>query len=81
MIMTETEPLKHASDTYGLTRNAKESQRLDGQHFVWKKNLGFLLHPSVIASIPQDARIGDVGTGTGVWLIDLANESKDTNRL
>jgi ubiquinone/menaquinone biosynthesis C-methylase UbiE len=67
-----------SADTYGLTRDAKESQRLNAQHDVWKANIGSLLHPSIAKSIPSNARIGDVGTGTGVWIIDLAKEQKDS---
>jgi hypothetical protein len=62
------------SDTYGLTRDTEESSRLDTQHEVWKKNIGFLLHPYVEKSIGDNAHIGDVGTGTGIWLVDLAKE-------
>jgi len=65
-----------SADTYGLTRDAKESLRLNAQHVVWKTNIGSLLHPKIAKSIPRDARIGDVGTGTGVWIMDLAEEQR-----
>jgi hypothetical protein len=67
-------------DTYGLTRDARESTRLDSQHIVWKKNIGFLLHPVIAASIPSNAHICDLGTGTGAWILDLANEHSDSHR-
>lgn len=72
--MSETNHASRAPDTYGLTRDAKESSRLNNQHVVWKKNFGFLLHPRIAASIPSNARVGDVGTGTGIWITDLAKE-------
>jgi methylase of polypeptide subunit release factors len=65
-----------SADTYGLGRDTKESSRLEGQHVVWKTNFGFLLHPRIAKSIPSDARIGDVGTGTGAWILDLAKEQQ-----
>ena len=72
--MTVTDNTSKAADTYGLTRDAQESARLNNQHVVWKKNFGFLLHPHIAASIPSNARIGDVGTGTGIWITELAEE-------
>lgn len=65
-------------DTYSLTRDAQESDRLGRQHVVWKTNLGFLLHPDIVDKIPKDAHIADVGTGTGAWIIDLAEEQKNS---
>jgi hypothetical protein len=68
-----------SADTYGLTRDAKESSRLNAQHAVWKTNIGFLLHPRIAKSIPSNARIGDVGTGTGVWITELAKEQQGSD--
>ncbi|OAX79836.1 hypothetical protein ACJ72_05842 [Emergomyces africanus] len=55
---------------YLLIRTRAESERLDIQHHAFQKNMGFLLHPA----IPQQdhMRVADIGTGTGVWLRDLA---------
>lgn len=36
-------------------------------------NLGFLIHPIIAARLPTPARIADVGTGTGIFLTDLAS--------
>jgi methylase of polypeptide subunit release factors len=69
-----------APDTYGLTRNARESARLNEQHKVWATNIGFLLHPRVVATLPEDALIADVGTGTGAWMLDLAAQAKQAGR-
>ena len=51
------------------------STRLNSQHYIWTQELGFNLHPSI--PLPQkqlDARIADVATGTGVWLLEIARE-------
>lgn len=45
------------------------------------RSIGYLLHPSAKAKLPEDARIADVGTGTGIWLKDLADASPPTYRL
>jgi hypothetical protein len=62
------------ADTYGLTRNKTESARLNAQHDVWKTNVGFLLHPRIASSLGKSPRIGDIGTGTGVWILELADQ-------
>ena len=62
------------ADTYGLTRDKGESARLNAQHDVWKTNIGFLLHPRIESSLGKSPRIGDLGTGTGVWILELADK-------
>ena len=54
-----------------LNRDKDESKRLDFQHeFMRALGHGNILHPS----IPRNelSAVADVGTGTGVWLNDLA---------
>ncbi|KAG9599070.1 hypothetical protein KCU77_g394, partial [Aureobasidium melanogenum] len=63
-----------SSDAYGLTRDQVESKRLNAQHNIWKTNIGYLLHPRIQSDLAEDPRIGDMGTGTGVWIVDLASE-------
>ncbi|KAI7282792.1 hypothetical protein KC345_g3324 [Hortaea werneckii] len=65
------------SDTYtGLTRDQEESQRLNLQHDLYVKSTGFHLHPRIVATLPADARIAEVATGTGIWLRSLAASSQ-----
>ncbi|KAJ8132750.1 hypothetical protein O1611_g874 [Lasiodiplodia mahajangana] len=51
------------SDVYTdqMTRNSSEV----------KRNIGYILHPSVAASLPANPRIADIGTGTGRFLLRL----------
>ena len=63
-------------DSYGLTRDKTESGRLNAQHYVWKTNIGFLLHPRIASSLGKAPRIGDIGTGTGIWILELADQLK-----
>ncbi|OCK81165.1 hypothetical protein K432DRAFT_296127, partial [Lepidopterella palustris CBS 459.81] len=51
--------------------------RLNYQFFLWRETLGFNLHPDIPAPKP-DARIADVATGTGIWLIDVARSLPNT---
>ena len=53
-------------------RNRQETDRLDAQHSLLKQFCdGRLLHPVIPLNRVQTA-IADVGTGTGVWIRDVA---------
>ncbi|KAF2766339.1 S-adenosyl-L-methionine-dependent methyltransferase, partial [Teratosphaeria nubilosa] len=64
---------------YTLPRDQTESGRLNQQHEVYKQQLGYILHPTIAASLPQTAHIADVATGTGVWLLELASTLPQTH--
>ena len=60
-------------EAYMLNRSQEESIRLDAQHHYMRQ----LAHGSLIQpSIPRAAlrAIADVGTGTGIWLREAAQE-------
>lgn len=59
-------------ELYYLNRDNLESRRLDLQHGIWTESLEYALHPKVRAELPPNPVIVDVGTGTGVWLLDVA---------
>ncbi|OAG10497.1 S-adenosyl-L-methionine-dependent methyltransferase [Paraphaeosphaeria sporulosa] len=59
-------------EPYWLGRATEEQQRLIKQHHIWTKAIGYLLHPSIAAVLPENARIADIGTGTGIWMTELA---------
>lgn len=40
------------------------TDRLNLQHFLWKQQLGYNLHPQIPTDSP-DLKIADVATGTG----------------
>ncbi|KAM7212793.1 S-adenosyl-L-methionine-dependent methyltransferase [Rhypophila decipiens] len=57
------------------------TERLDEQHIFTTKTLGFLIHPNIISSLSSldrpgddtpDLKVADIGTGTGIWLLDVA---------
>ena len=53
-------------------RNRQEAHRLENQHSLLKKFCGGrLLHHAIPLDKVQNA-IADVGTGTGVWIRDIA---------
>jgi hypothetical protein len=62
---------------YSLPRDCTESVRLNNQHNIHKTNVGYLLYPRIDVALPLDAHIGEVGTGTGIWLLEVA--AKDAN--
>ncbi|MCJ1391624.1 hypothetical protein MMC18_004489 [Xylographa bjoerkii] len=58
-------------NTYLLGRNYSAATRLNAQHYIWNQQLGYNLHPDIPR--PADgARIADVATGTGMWLLEAA---------
>lgn len=40
--------------------------------------IGYSLHPKIASKLPENARIADIATGTGIWLKDLASLSPST---
>lgn len=47
-------------------KSASTHRRLNLQHYLWKDQTGFLLHPAITLDTSRtDLRIADVGTGTG----------------
>ena len=53
------------------------SNRLDEQHIFTTKTLGFLIHPNIITTSPT-LKIADIGTGSGIWLLDVAKSLPST---
>ncbi|KAF3051618.1 hypothetical protein E8E11_005778 [Didymella keratinophila] len=70
-----TSPEQPASpEPYWLGRASDEQKRLLKQHEIWTRSIGYLLHPSVASKLPPAARIADIGTGTGIWPIEMAQK-------
>lgn len=47
-------------------------------HFILTDTITYLLHPNITKSIPNNAKIADTGTGTGIWLLELASKLPST---
>lgn len=58
-------------EVYILQRNALASTRLNFQQYQWKCALGYNIHPSI--PISQTSTIADIGCGTGLWLLEVAD--------
>ncbi|KAL9637969.1 MAG: hypothetical protein Q9204_001673 [Flavoplaca sp. TL-2023a] len=57
---------------YPLQRHFFSSIRLYLQYWMWRRELGYLLHRSVI--INEDTLVADIACGNCAWLVDLARE-------
>lgn len=57
-------------DDYTLARDYRASARLNLQHHLWLETFGYILNPA-IPSTKKEIAIADVGTGTGIWLLEL----------
>jgi methylase of polypeptide subunit release factors len=55
-----------------LARGHADLERMDLHHEIILQLLGGKLHKAPIEKKPQ--RILDVGTGTGIWAIDMADK-------
>ncbi|GME22706.1 Methyltransferase type 11 [Neofusicoccum parvum] len=60
---------------YILPNDDKELERLDIMHFLIKKGLGDKIYKAPIAKDVK--RIMDIGTGTGIWAIEMADMFPD----
>ncbi|KIM98665.1 hypothetical protein OIDMADRAFT_20143 [Oidiodendron maius Zn] len=67
------------SEDYVLSRDMHGSVRLDAQHLLWKLHTGYTLNPKI--PISSDMKIAEIGTGTGLWLLDLAENLPKTVQL
>ncbi|KAI1879089.1 hypothetical protein JX265_003266 [Neoarthrinium moseri] len=68
--------VKNGIKEYPLSRDLSDFNRLNLQHYLWKDIFGYALHPKV----PRDQKslkVADVGTGTGIWLLDMASQLDD----
>ncbi|KJZ78507.1 hypothetical protein HIM_01898 [Hirsutella minnesotensis 3608] len=61
---------------YVLPNDAQEQERLDLQHHIWRLLLGGRLYTAALPppETRPSLRILDLGTGTGIWAIDMADE-------
>ena len=57
-------------DDYTLGRNYVASARLHVQHHLWSETFGYLLNPAIHLE-QRDLSIAEVGTGTGIWLLEV----------
>ncbi|KAI0798925.1 S-adenosyl-L-methionine-dependent methyltransferase [Xylaria sp. FL0064] len=65
---------------YVLTRDYVDNNRINLQHYLWCEIFGYRIHPRFSVE-DTDLRIADVGTGTSVWLTDLAARMPATVKL
>ncbi|KAI0143469.1 S-adenosyl-L-methionine-dependent methyltransferase [Xylariaceae sp. FL1272] len=67
---------------YVMTRDCPDNNRINLQHYLSCDIFGYITHPSIpLAQFAVDARIADVGTGTGIWLSDIAHRVPKSVRL
>ncbi|KAJ6151650.1 hypothetical protein N7470_007247 [Penicillium chermesinum] len=63
----------------GASVKKSNKTRLDAQHLLWKLHRGYELHPLI--PIKDDMKIAELGTGTAVWIFDLARQLPPTVQL
>ncbi|KAL2840177.1 S-adenosyl-L-methionine-dependent methyltransferase [Aspergillus pseudoustus] len=65
-----------SSNNYVLARDLNGSLRLDCQHNLFRMYNGYVLHPAI--PIHPDLKVAEIGTGTGIWLLELASQLPST---
>tara|TARA_R110002003_G_scaffold1193_3_gene22746 strand:- start:3508 stop:4572 length:1065 start_codon:yes stop_codon:yes gene_type:complete len=63
----------YRSGSYVLPNDEQEQDRLDLLHHIFLLILGGKLHDAPLPTTPR--RVLDIGTGTGIWAIDFADEN------
>ena len=77
---SEEIPERQVSESYQQDPLTEPLHRLDEQHIATTKTFGFLVHPNIPLSSPT-LKIADIGTGTGIWLLDVAKSLPPTCQL
>ncbi|KAI1168090.1 UMTA methyltransferase family protein [Nemania serpens] len=65
-----------SKDDYVFTRDFLDNTRINLMHHIWTKMFGYNVHPHIPTNNPG-LRVADVGTGTGIWLLDVHDKLKD----
>ncbi|RDI87921.1 hypothetical protein Vi05172_g1911 [Venturia inaequalis] len=60
-----------------MLRDQDESARLDLQHHLMTKSLGYIVHPTISQRLVSGCKIADVATGTAIFLRDLFERIQD----
>ena len=81
------------NDSYMLPRTTLSSVRLTAQHFLWYRQLGWNLHPTIAASLKKSSpsseeksesvvAVADIACGNGIWITEEArNHDAKTTRF
>ncbi|KAI8944152.1 UMTA methyltransferase family protein [Xylaria longipes] len=64
-----------SKDEYIFTRDFLDNNRVNLMHHIWTKIFGYNIHPR-IPTENANLRVADVGTGTGIWLLDVRDNLK-----
>ncbi|KAL3480545.1 S-adenosyl-L-methionine-dependent methyltransferase [Aspergillus californicus] len=64
---------------YMIQTNRHSSARLNLQHHWVEETLGYLLHPDI--PVPENAKIADIATGTGIWPISYSRRVPPTVQI
>ncbi|CAD6582664.1 MAG: hypothetical protein ASARMPREDX12_000999 [Alectoria sarmentosa] len=69
-----------ADNLYVFSRDTPASVRLYFQHWMWRYQTGYLLHPNVVTT-KEGLKIADIACGTGIWLIEVARSLSTSTQL
>ncbi|KAF7724305.1 hypothetical protein EC973_001151 [Apophysomyces ossiformis] len=61
-----------SNSSYFMPRDEAEQDRLNSQHFSIKAVFGGNIMPQVLENLPTNAKILDIGCGSGSWVMEVA---------
>ncbi|KAI0446175.1 hypothetical protein F4803DRAFT_559569 [Xylaria telfairii] len=65
--------VKDVLESYPLSRDFVDFNRLNLQHYFWKEIFGYNINPKILER-RRVLKVADVGTGTGTWLLDVSSQ-------
>ncbi|KAF2002184.1 hypothetical protein P154DRAFT_463257 [Amniculicola lignicola CBS 123094] len=65
---------------YVVSQGFDESGRLFLQHWMWKAQLGWDLHPVIQLNGTDEVRVADHGCGNAAWVVSLATDLERAQR-
>ncbi|KAG8163076.1 hypothetical protein KVR01_007554 [Diaporthe batatas] len=67
-------------DDYVFTRDLLDNSRLNLMHYLWVNDFGYLIHPR-IPTKDANLKVADIGSGTGIWLLDARDRLPKSSQL
>ncbi|KAJ4294978.1 hypothetical protein N0V90_006986 [Kalmusia sp. IMI 367209] len=66
--------------SYFLSRGFSANARTALQHYLYKDQLDYLIHPKIPTN-KEGLRVAEIGVGTSIWMIELSRELSSTAQL
>ncbi|KAI6083462.1 S-adenosyl-L-methionine-dependent methyltransferase [Hypoxylon rubiginosum] len=69
-----------SKDEYVFSRDFLDDTRINLMHHLWTRFFGYTIHPKIPIE-SANLKVADIGTGTGMWLLDVAEKLPKETQL